>query len=150
MRVGVVILLVLVVMPAAAEDRFVLDLRALVPPVGVLDLEDAESVPEALRVMERYDQEFRLALWEAPLGRVTYDIASLQATLGREGIVGGEHMLGMGTTMSVFGAPPAEGGMIFPSREHPWREFSTAEKVRTVAYGSLLAALLYQMAQWAD
>jgi len=151
MRPVVTLALVLAVaLPAVAEDRFVLDLSAIVPPLELDEVRDSEPIPEALKVMQRQDEELRLALWSSPLGRVTYDYASLQSTLGREGIVGGEHMLGANLSMAAFGAAPSQPGVIFPSSEHPWRDFSTREKLEAAAYSGILAALLYQMVQMAD
>ena len=145
-RVTVVLLVLAAALPAVAGDGFVLGLELVLPPVQLpLDLRQGE--PPSLVAADR---ELRIALWESPLGRVSYALGAEQAMLGREGLVHGGHMLGAGMTLQALGGAPATEGLMLPSKERPWREFSTREKIETVAYGGVLAAIVWQLIEQAD
>jgi hypothetical protein len=145
----VAVVLTLAALPAAAGEGLSLDLSAVLPPV---DLAARDKVAEATGAdlsQAELDREFRLALWSSPLGRVHYQMVSEQAMLGREGLVGGGHMLGVGTSLYALGASQPNPRLV-PTREHPWREWSTREKVEAVTAGGLIAAILWQLAANAD
>jgi hypothetical protein len=134
----------------AGNDRFELNLNAVLPGFDVDEpVSEGPDIP-ASAVPVDPEQEFRLALWNSPLGRVHYQLASEQSMLGREGLVGGGHALGAGLSMYAIGGAGSQPPLLFPTREHPWREWSTKEKVKAAAYGGIVAAILWQLVEMAD
>jgi hypothetical protein len=73
-------------------------------------------------------EEFRLALWQAPLGRVHYQLASETARLHAGGLVHGGPPLGLGLgTVALGDAGPRWGVMGIDKRR--WAEMTASEKV---------------------
>jgi hypothetical protein len=93
--------------------------------------------------------EFRLALWNSPMGRLYYARAEAEAMLGREGLVHGGHSLGVGmATFAVGDTPSTTLGFLVDGTK--WTELSTAEKFTVAAEASFVAAILYGLVELAD
>jgi hypothetical protein len=95
------------------------------------------------------EREFRAALWDSPLGRVHYHLASEQAMLGREGLVHGGHMLGLGMATTAIGDAPTSGiGLMVHGT--PWSQLSTSQRVRSGFDIAISAGILYAIVQGID
>lgn len=170
--VKILIALLLVLVAAAIdaqEDQFSLGLDRLpltavsddgteavsgVPSLGPglsLELEDA-SVSQGLvyrsAITPTSAQEFRLALWDSPMGRLYYVRAEQESMLGRAGLVAGNRMVGLGMATAAIGDGDP-GGLQLMMR-HRWSELTLSDKVRAGVEASFLAALLYYMAEAAN
>ena len=151
---------------AGAGDGFTLGLEALsldalaaaseaavLPAAGDLEVEVADDSREALvyraAMTPTSESEFRLALWNSPMGRLYYGRAEAEAMLGREGLVHGGHSLGAGMgTIAVGDTPSTTLGFLVDGTK--WTELSTAEKFTVAAEASFVAAILYGLVELAD
>jgi hypothetical protein len=96
----------------------------------------------------RSEQEFRLALWNSPMGRLHYERAAADAMLGREGLVSGGRMQGLGLATSTLG-DGGPGGIELVMKTK-WSELTFSDKVQAGIEASFLSALVYYMAANAD
>lgn len=90
-------------------------------------------------------RELRLALWHSPMGRLHYDMTAAEAMLGRDGLVRGGRMLGVGLGSTAFGYQPSSPTERWLSGTR-WNQLSRQEKIQigveaTVAAGVLWAVL---------
>jgi len=92
--------------------------------------------------------EFRLALWNSPMGRLYYARAEAEAMLGREGLVHGGHSLGVGVATTAIG--DGSSGLGFLLGGGSWSELPPGEKFAAAAEASILAAILYGLVEMAD
>jgi len=131
---------------AAGED-------ALLPATGDMKVELVDNSRDALVFRASFtpssESEYRLALWNSPMGRLYYDRAEAEAMLGREGLVHGGHSLGVGmATFAVGDTPSTTLGFLVDGTK--WTELSTAEKFTVAAEASFVAAILYGLVELAD
>ena len=151
---------------AAAGDSFTLGLvnlpleavtaaadEGVLPGDDGLEVELADNSREALvyraAMTPSSESEFRLALWNSPMGRLYYTRAEAEAMLGREGLVHGGHSLGVGmATFAVGDTPSTTLGFLVDGTK--WTELTTAEKFAAAAEASFVAAILYGLVELAD
>lgn len=150
---------------AGAGDGFTLGLEALsldalaaaseaaaLPAAGGLEVEVADDSREALvyraAMTPTSESEFRLALWNSPMGRLYYARAEAEAMLGREGLVHGGHSLGVGVATTAIG--DGSSGLGFLLGGGSWSELPPGEKFAAAAEASILAAILYGLVEMAD
>ncbi len=81
--------------PAAHERRMSLNLESAI----------GSQLPwmDQAKLLHLSERQQRAELWNAPLGRLYYNLASQQAMLGREGFVNGGQSLGLGMTTLALG-----------------------------------------------
>jgi hypothetical protein len=118
-RFAALLLALTIAAAAAADDGFSLGLVALpldalaaasedavLPATGDMKVELADNSRDALVFKAAFtpssESEFRLAVWNSPMGRLYYGRAEAMAMLGREGLHGG-HSLGIGTAATAVG-----------------------------------------------
>ncbi len=133
--------LMLVAAPASAQEGFSLDLHTFVDVGGQkVQLFD----PQLMMVSEQ--QEVRLALWEAPMGRLHLELSLARGALGTAGLVHGGRIDVGGVGLDAVGYAPAGGlntGELF-SADY-WRDLSTGEKIKAGLQISLAAGILYHV-----
>jgi hypothetical protein len=96
----------------------------------------------------RSEQEFRLALWSSPMGRLYYSQAAEESMLGRQGLVGGGRMQGIGLATGAIGdGDPGGLELIMKTK---WSELSFSDKFQAGIEASIAAALIYYMATASD
>lgn len=148
---------------AAAQDGFSLGLDKLpldavvAAPTGAgtdgLELELDDDSREALvyraAVTPASPTEFRLALWDSPMGRLYYGRAEAEAMLGREGLVHGGRMIGLGMGAAALG-DQSSSSLGFLAGGGSWSELTLGEKFAAGAEASFLAAILYALVEYAD
>lgn len=158
------ILVLVAALPAAAQDRFSLGLDTLpldeplvvIPKAGDpggLELDMADDRREDLvyrsALTPRSNKEFTLALWNAPMGRLYYSRAEAEAMLGREGLVHGGRMTGLGLATTAVG-DGSQSGLSFLASGGSWSELTLGEKFAAGAEASFVAAFLYALASFAN
>jgi len=150
---------------AAAQERFTLGLEDLVPgddigsvasraPEGFglsLDLVEAGHGPAddmvyVAALKPRTELEFRTALWSSPMGRLYYQREQQTSMLGREGLVNGGRMQGLGMATGAIGDGDP-GGLQLLMRERSWKALTLGDKVKAGVEASFLGAILYYMAE---
>ncbi len=162
-----VLALLLFAPPAAAQERFSLGLGELdrqledLPvmdsaPVGgtggiVADVEDhnREALVYRSAMTPRSAKEFSLALWNAPMGRLYYSRAEAEAMLGREGLVNGGRMVGLGLGTTAIG-DQSKSTLGFLASGGSWSELTLGQKFAAGAEASFLAAIIYALVGYAD
>ncbi len=151
----------------AGQDRFTLGLAELplatapatagepgtgvVAVTGGLELEaisEREGLVYQAALTPTSEREFRLALWDSPMGRLHYARAEQESMLGREGLVGGGRMIGLGMATTALG--DGDPGGLQVMMRHRWSELTLGDKVQAGIEASFLAALIYYMAEYAD
>ncbi len=157
-------LIIIAALPAAAQDRFTLDLDTLplvqptieIPkavPDGNLDLHLTDDQRYALvyrtALTPKNSKEFTLALWNAPMGRLFYSRAEVEAMLGREGLVHGGRMTGLGLATTAVG-DGSQSSLSFLASGGTWSELTLGEKFAAGAQASFVAAILYALVSYAD
>ena len=160
MRIVLTLLITVVALPAGADDGFTLGLSEMdfsepEPAAMSLTMSADEAVvshAEALAfhaaLKPKNANERTLALWNSEMGRVHYLLASEQARLGREGLVNGERMLGVGLGTTAIGDNDPNGAFILG--RHKWAEMNANQKFRAGVEVSILAGILYGLAALAD
>ncbi len=151
---------------AGAGDGFTLGLEALsldalaaasepavLPAPDGLEVELADDSREALvyraAMTPTSESEFRLALWNSPMGRLYYARAEAEAMLGREGLVHGGHSLGVGLSTTAVG-DYSSSSLGFLADGGEWSQLTASEKFAAAAEASILAAILYGLVEMAD
>jgi len=149
-----------------AQDRFTLGLEKLPiaresaadKPVGngpSFDLrESAATRPDndlvyIAALKPRTESEFRLTLWNSPMGRLHYDRAAQESMLGRQGLVNGGRMQGLGLATGAIG-DGNPGGLQLLMKQKSWKGLTAGGKVKAGVEASFLAAILYFMAENID
>jgi hypothetical protein len=165
-HIVLILIAVAAAVPAIAQDRFTLDLEELpiadkstasasLPPVeeGLsLGLSDSagmgpgDDMVYIAALKPRTELEFRAALWASPMGRLHYHRASKEAMLGREGLVNGGRMQGLGMATSAIGDGDP-GGLQLLMKQKSWKGLTLGDKVKAGVEASFLAAILYYMAE---
>ena len=170
MRISAVILVAtLIGLPCAADDGFQLNLEdlpiaggqgsAASAPLGVDRLDPVaersgkDHGPQELvyrsAATPRTNREFRLALWNSPMGRLHYERAAAEAMLGREGLVGGGRLAGLGLAPAALGDGSASGLQMLFTAEG-WNSLSPTDMAQAGVQASIAAALLYFMTDGAN
>lgn len=131
---------------AAGED-------AVLPATGDMKVELVDNSRDALVFKAAFtpssESEYRLALWNSPMGRLYYGRAEAEAMLGREGLVHGGHSLGVGmATFAVGDTPSTTLGFLVDGTK--WTELTASEKFAAAAEASFVAAILYGLVELAD
>jgi hypothetical protein len=166
MRWIVALLIALIALPVAADDGFALGLAEMdfsaepteEAPARALDSLEAEDVAtdhaESLvyraALQPRTVNERSLALWNSDLGRVHYAMAADQAMLGRQGLVNGGRMVGLGLATGIIGDGDPNGALSPALGHWKWAEMNANQKVQATVEASFIAALVYFMFANAD
>jgi len=129
MRCLAAILLLLITLPAAAaeesETTLSLDLEK------IFEMPPPELVFNGDDVLRITPQEFRLVLWNAPMGRMQYELARQRAMFGREGLVHGHRPIGIGLEGAALGAGPSGMGLNgLLNGGARWSEMSLGERAQ--------------------
>jgi hypothetical protein len=165
-RTAVLLLVLAAAATTAADDGFSLGLvdlpleaaaaateAAVLPESDDLALEIADNSRDALVFRATFtpssESEFRLALWNSPMGRLYYGRAEAEAMLGREGLVHGGHSLGIGMATAAIG-DHSSSSLGFLADDVAWSELTAAEKFAAAAEASFVAAILYGLVELAD
>jgi hypothetical protein len=163
LRSFITLLIVGFALPVAAGDGFPLGLAEMdfstpAPPPDVLPGLAADDVPAeraevlaltaALRPLDAAERT--TALWDSDLGRVYLALAAEQSMLGREGLVNGGRMAGVGLATAGLGDGDPNGAFGAVIGRHRWVEMNANQKIQATVEVSILAALLYFMAANAD
>ena len=136
MRIPLAFIVALVALPVAADDAFTLDLADMdfsgghteEKTNGLPVLVGDEVPPERAEVLAfkaalrpRGAKERAQALWNSDLARVYYALAAEQAMLGREGLVNGGRMagVGLGTAGIGDGDPNGALGVVVAAESDP-------------------------------
>ena len=131
---------------AAGED-------ALLPTTGDMKVELVDNSRDALVFRASFtpssESEYRLALWNSPMGRLYYGRAEAEAMLGREGLVHGGHSLGVGLATTAVGDTSAS-SFGFLAKGGKWSQLTAGEKFAAAAEASFVAAILYGLVEMAD
>jgi hypothetical protein len=160
----VLLVVTLIGLPSGADDGFTLNLERL-PIAGAegpgaaapraadrtsLDTENfvrrdpSHGLVYHSAATPRTRQEYRLALWNSPMGRLHYERAAAAAMLGREGLVGGGRLAGLGLATAALGDGDPSGLQVLLTAEH-WHALSPTDMARAGLQASIAAALLYLM-----
>jgi hypothetical protein len=128
MRHLVLVMLLLAAVPAAATEANA--------PTFTLHLDRMFEAPEQALTFDAQDvlritpQEFRLVLWDAPMGRLHYELSRQRAMFGREGLVHGHRAIGIGLEGAALGAGSSQTGLNgLLSGRTQWGEMSAGERV---------------------
>jgi hypothetical protein len=116
--------------------------------VEVVD-EDRDALVYRMAITPSSPNEFRLALWDSPMGRLYYSRAEAEAMLGREGLVHGGRMVGLGMGAAALG-DQSSSTLGFLAGGGSWSELTLGEKFAAGAEASFLAAILYALVEYAD
>ena len=165
MRTIITLLIISVSLPVAAGDGFGLGLAemdfsaATEPETGGLaaglergdvdGTDRSESLVYRAAMTPRDPSERTLALWNSELGRVHWALASEQAMLGRQGLVHGGRMVGLGLATTAVG-DDSPGGLALALGRGRWAEMNANQKLQTGVEASIVFALLYFMVANAD
>ena len=90
------------------------------------------------------------ALWNADFGRLYYALAAERAMLGREGLVNGGRMAGVGLGTAGIGDGDPNGALGMALGRHKWAEMNANQRFQAGVEASLLGALLAFMVSSAD
>lgn len=159
MRWFVALLVALIALPAVAEDGFTLGLTEMdfageadgaADDSILLTTDDVGAEPAevlafqaALHVQSPKDRTE--ALWNSDLGRVYYEQAAQQAMLGRQGLVNGGRMTGLGMATAGIGDGDPNGALGLAVGRHKWVEMNANQKLQAGAEAGIIAGLLYFM-----
>ncbi len=165
MRFLITVLVALMALPAAADEGFTLGLTEMdfspeqsEPAPDTDTLISADGVPaeraEALgfqaALQVQSPKERTEALWNSDLGRVYYEQAAQQAMIGRQGLVNGGRMAGLGMATAGIGDGDPNGSLGLALGRHKWVEMNANQKLQAGAEAGFIAALLYFMVANAD
>lgn len=157
MRTIVGLLVALMALPAAAEDGFVLGLAemdfsaetALETPGDIVPLAADRIPPERDEVLAfqaalrpRTPAERTQALWSSDMGRLYYELAVQQSMLGREGLVNGGRMAGVGLATAGIGDGDPNGALGMVLGRGRWVEMNANQKFQAGVEASIIVALL--------
>lgn len=165
MRWSFLLFMALMALPAAADDGFSLGLAEM-----DFSAPDSETVSASLHAMVAEDDasdragvlafqaafrpinsaERTQALWNTDMGRLHYELAAAQSMLGREGLVNGGRMMGIGLATGAIGDGDPNGALGLMIGRHKWVEMNANQKFRAGVEVSILAGLVYALATLAD
>ena len=161
MRLLVALFVALVALPVAADDGFTLGLAEMdfsaeegaePAPRDVNSLamdgapaERAEMLAFQATLHRQSPKDRTEALWNSDLGRVYYQMAAEQSMLGREGLVNGGRMAGLGMATAGIGDNDPNGAIRLAFGRHKWAEMNANQKLQASVEAGFIAALLYFM-----
>ena len=166
MRFLLAFIIALSALPVAAEDGFSLGLADLeysapesaqTPEPSLTQMVSDEIPTERAEVLAfqaslhlQSPDERTLALWNSDLGRVHYALAAEQAMLGREGLVNGGRMVGLGLATTAIGDGDPNGALGMALGRGKWAEMNANQKLQAGVEATILGALLAFMVSYAD
>ena len=165
MRFLVYVIVALLALPVVAADDFTLGLTEMdfsadepvETPENVGAMVSDEIPTERAEVLAfqaslhlQSPDERTLALWNSDLGRVHYALAAQQAMLGREGLVNGGRMVGLGMATAAIGDGDPNGALGMALGRGKWAEMNANQKLQAGVEASILGALLAFMVSYAD
>jgi len=166
MRFLLAIIVALVALPVAAENGFTLGLDAMdfsapesaqTPEPSLTQMVSDEIPAERAEVLAfqaslhvQSPDERTQALWNSDLGRVHYALAAEQAMLGREGLVNGGRMAGVGLATAGIGDGDPNSAIGMALGRGKWAEMNANQKLQAGVEASILGALLAFMVSYAD
>jgi len=165
MRFLLAFIIALLAIPAAADDGFTLglaemDFSSLQPAPATDDLAAmvADEVPAERAEVLAFQASLRpssakertAALWNSDFGRVHYALAAEHAMLGREGLVNGGRMAGVGLGTAGIGDGDPNGALGMALGRGKWAEMNANQKLQAGVETSILGALLAFMVSYAD
>lgn len=165
MRSLVLIFVAMMAFPAAADEGFSLGLTemdfsdgAAVEASGDLTAMVANGIPTerdevlAFRASLRVQKpgERTEALWNSEMGRLYYALAAEQSMLGREGLVNGGRMAGVGMATAGIGDGDPNGALGMALGRGKWAEMNANQKLQAGVEAGILGALVAFMVSYAD
>ncbi len=165
MRLLFALLVALMALPVAAEDGFTLGLAeidfSVEAPVetpntvgamvtGEIPAERAEVLAFQAALRPGNARERTQALWNSDMARVHYALAAQQAMLGREGLVNGGRMAGLGMATAGIGDGDPNGALGMALGRGRWAEMNANEKLQAGVEATILGAILAFMVSYAD
>ena len=165
MRRFIVVLVALMALPVAADDGFTLDLTEMdfatekpaQTPDGVVSMVTDQIPPERAEILAFQaalrpvsGKERAQALWSSDMARVHYALAAQHAMLGREGLVNGGRMAGVGLATAGIGDGDPNGALGLALGRGKWAEMNANQRVQAGVEATLLGALLAFMISNAD
>jgi hypothetical protein len=157
MRLLVALLIALTALPVAAEEGFTLGLAEMDFAAGATDgpADDAillttnDVPPERAEVLAfqaalrpRSAKERTQALWNSDMARVYSALAAQQAMLGREGLVNGGRMAGVGMATAGIGDGDPNGALGMALGRGGWAEMNANERLQAGVEATILGAIL--------
>jgi hypothetical protein len=165
MRLIFALVLALAAAPAAADDDFTLGLAEMdLSPSStetasgqLTAMVDDNIPPERAEVLAfqatlrpTSAEERTLALWQSDLARVHSALAAEHAMLGREGLVNGGRMAGVGLATAGIGDGDPNSALGLALGRGTWVEMNANQKLQATVEASILTALLAFMVAAAD
>jgi hypothetical protein len=157
MRTLIALVVALAALPVAAGDGFGLGLAeidfsasgtetgsAVAVTLGPDDVPEERSEVLAFQAAlePRSPEERTRALWDSEMGRLHYALAAEQAMLGREGLVNGGRMMGLGMATAAIGDGDPNGNLGLVLGRQRWVELNANQKLQATVEASILVALL--------
>lgn len=157
MRWFVVLLVALVALPAAADDGFTLgladmdlsttDARKIADEPIVMSSDDvpaerAEVLAFQASLQIQRPGDLTEALWSSELGRLYYEAAAQQSMLGRQGLVNGGRMAGVGMATAGIGDGDPNGALGLILGRQKWAEMNANQKIQAGVEAGILGALI--------
>jgi len=165
MRSLIAIFIVLAAFPVSADDGFTLGLAEMDFAAGEtqemaagisalaadeLPAERAEVLAFQASLGHTTGAERTQALWNSEMGRLYYAMAAQQAMLGREGLVNGGRMAGVGLGTAGIGDGDPNGALGMALGRGRWVEMNANQKLQAGVEATILGALLAFMISNAD
>jgi hypothetical protein len=157
MRTTLTLLVALMALPAAANGGFSLDLvemdfsneATLEPSRDIVPLATDEIPPDRDEVLAfqaalkpRTPAERTEALWSSDMGRLYYELAVQQSMLGREGLVNGGRMAGVGLATAGIGDGDPNGALGMALGRGRWVEMNANQRFQAGIEAGILGALI--------
>ena len=157
MRSLVAIFIVLVAVPVAADDGFALGLAEMDFSAGKtqeragdiaslaadeIPAERAEILAFQASLGHTTGAERTQALWNSDMGRLYYAMAAEQSMLGREGLVNGGRMAGVGLGTAGIGDGDPNGALGMALDRAKWAEMNANQKLQAGVEAGILGALI--------
>lgn len=165
MRFMVLLLVALMAVPVAADDGFTLGLAEMdfsaegseevTSELTALASEDVPSQrPEVLAFQASLNHTTAAqrvdALWNSEMGRLHYELAAQQSMLGREGLVNGGRMAGVGLGTAGIGEGDPNGALGRAIGRGKWAEMNANQKFQAGVEAGIIGALIAFMVSNAD
>jgi len=157
MRKLILLLVVLVAVPVAADDGFTLGLaemdfsaektQKLAGDIASLAADEipaerAEILAFQASLTHTTGAERTEALWNSDMGRLYYAMAAEQSMLGREGLVNGGRMAGVGLGTAGIGDGDPNGALGMALGRGKWAEMNANQKLQAGVEAGILGALI--------
>jgi len=157
MRCLLAVLVALLALPAAAQDEFTLGLAemdfaagetdgpaddSILLPTDDISAEHAEVLAFQATLQNQSPEDRTEALWNSDYGRLYYELAAQQSMLGRQGLVNGGRMAGVGMATGTIGDGDPNGALGLVLGRQKWAEMNANQKVQAGVEAGIIAALL--------